>query len=86
MEFDLHRHDEFSTFDGFGKSKELADLAKEYGYNSLCTTNHGNGTSMIRTWLACKEIGIKSILGIEGYVPGRRKIKLRINWNQAVLP
>ena len=77
MEFDLHRHDEFSTFDGFGKSKELADLAKEYGYNSLCTTNHGNGTSMIRTWLACKEIGIKSILGIEGYFLPKKKEQSR---------
>ena len=23
--FDLHRHDEYSTFDGFGKAKELAE-------------------------------------------------------------
>ena len=22
MEFDLHRHDEYSTFDGYGKAKE----------------------------------------------------------------
>ena len=30
--FDLHRHDEYSTFDGFGKASELAKLAKELGY------------------------------------------------------
>ena len=40
--FDLHRHDEFSTFDGFGKPAELAVIAKELGYKTLCTTNHGN--------------------------------------------
>ena len=52
--FDLHRHDEFSTFDGFGKANELAELCKEYGYTSLCTTNHGNTNGLIQTWQACK--------------------------------
>lgn len=65
--FDLHRHDEYSTFDGFGKARELAELAKELGYKSLCTTNHGNTNGLIQTYQACKEVGIKSILGVEGY-------------------
>ena len=29
---DLHRHTEFSTFDGFGKTSEVAKYAKEIGY------------------------------------------------------
>ena len=53
--FDLHRHDEYSTFDGFGKAKELAVLAKELGYKSLCTTNHGNTNGLIQTYQACKD-------------------------------
>ena len=65
--FDLHRHDEYSTFDGFGKAKELAELAKSYGYESLSTTNHGNTNGLIQTYLACKDIDIKAILGVEGY-------------------
>ena len=65
--FDLHRHDEYSTFDGYGKATELAALAKEYGYNALCTTNHGNTNGLIQTYMACKDLGIKSILGVEGY-------------------
>lgn len=65
--FDLHRHDEYSTFDGYGKATELVDLAKEYGYNALCTTNHGNTNGLIQTYMACKDAGIKSILGVEGY-------------------
>ena len=32
---DLHRHDEYSTFDGFGKPEELAELAKELGYTKV---------------------------------------------------
>lgn len=65
--FDLHRHDEYSTFDGFGKAKELAELAKSYGYKSLSTTNHGNTNGLIQTYLACKELDMKAILGVEGY-------------------
>lgn len=65
---DLHRHDEFSTFDGFGKATELAELAKELGHTSLATSNHGNTNGLVKTYLACKEVGIKSILGVEGYM------------------
>ena len=65
--FDLHRHDEYSTFDGFGKAKELAELCKEYGYKSLSTTNHGNTNGLIATYKACKDAGLKAILGVEGY-------------------
>ena len=64
---DLHRHDEFSFFDGFGKPIELAKKAKELGYNCLGTTNHGNITGLVQHWLACKEVGIKPILGCEVY-------------------
>lgn len=65
--FDLHRHDEFSTFDGFGNAAELAVLSKELGYESLCTTNHGNTNGLIQTYKACRQVGIKPILGVEGY-------------------
>lgn len=65
--FDLHRHDEYSTFDGFGKAKELVELCVEYGYKSLSTTNHGNTNGLVKTYEACKEYGLKAILGVEGY-------------------
>ena len=65
--FDLHRHDEYSTFDGYGKATELAALSKELGYKSLCTTNHGNTNGLIQTYQACKVEGLKAILGVEGY-------------------
>nr|DAP31866.1 MAG TPA: DNA polymerase III, alpha subunit [Caudoviricetes sp.] len=75
--FDLHRHDEYSTFDGYGKATELAALAKEYGYKSLCTTNHGNTNGLIQTYMACKDAGIKSILGVEGYFLPKWKQQVR---------
>lgn len=77
MEFDLHRHDQYSTFDGFGKPSELAKLAKELGYNSLCTTNHGNTNGLIQTYKACKENDLKAILGVEGYFLPKYKEKQR---------
>lgn len=64
---DLHRHDMFSRFDGFGKPSELAKLAKELGHTALSTSNHGNASSLVQTYAACKKEGIKPILGVEGY-------------------
>jgi len=75
--FDLHRHDEYSTFDGFGKADELARLAKDLGYKALSTTNHGNTNGLVQTYKACKEVGIKPILGVEGYFLPKWKEKTR---------
>ena len=74
---DLHRHSEYSTFDGFGKFSELAQLAKELGYNSLCTTDHGNTNGLVQCYKACKNVGIKPILGVEGYFLPKYKEKTR---------
>lgn len=64
---DLHRHDMFSRFDGFGKPSELAKLAKELGHSALATSNHGNTNGLVQTYDACMREGIKPILGVEGY-------------------
>lgn len=64
---DLHRHDEYSAFDGFGKAEELVKIAKAKGYTSLGTTNHGNTNGLVKHYFACKEGGIKPILGCEVY-------------------
>ena len=64
---DLHRHSEFSLFDGFGNAKDLAKIAKEKGHTSLGMSEHGNVNGWIKHYQACKEEGIKPILGIECY-------------------
>lgn len=74
---DLHRHDEYSTFDGFGKAPELVAIAKKLGHTSLGTSNHGNTSGLIQTYTACKEAGIKPILGVEGYFLPKYKAKER---------
>lgn len=77
MFFSLHRHDEFSSFDGFGKPSESAKLAKELNYPALGITNHGNTHSLIQHYFACKEEEIKPILGVEGYFLPKYKEKDR---------
>ncbi len=64
---DLHRHDDYSLFDGLGKPMELARLAKSYGYEALASSNHGTASGMIEHYLACKEAGIKPVMGVEVY-------------------
>ena len=64
---DLHRHSEYSLFDGFGNAKDLAVLAKEKGHTSLGMSEHGTVSGWIKHYQACKEVGIKPILGVECY-------------------
>ena len=77
MSCDLHRHDECSTFDGFGKPEELAVLAKKLGHTALGISNHGNTNGLVRHYYACKEEGIKPIMGCEGYFLPKYKPQTR---------
>lgn len=70
---DIHRHDEFSFYDGSGKADELAKLAKEKGHTALGLSNHGNTSGLVQHYDACKRHGIKPILGVEGYFLPRYK-------------
>lgn len=65
--FDLHRHDEHSLFDGFGKPIELAKLAKELGYKALGISNHGSVSGLVQHYHACNKEGIKPVMGCEVY-------------------
>lgn len=65
--FDLHRHDEYSLFDGFGKPNNLVERAKELGYRALGISNHGSISGLIKHYQACKSAGIKAVMGCEVY-------------------
>lgn len=64
---DLHRHDFGSLYDGSGSPKELAQLAKKLGHTALGISNHGNTYTLVQHYKACMEVGIKPVLGVEGY-------------------
>lgn len=74
---DLHRHDEFSFFDGSGRASELAVIARENGLTALGLTNHGNTSGLIRHYDACKNEGVKPVLGVEAYFLPKYKEKTR---------
>lgn len=64
---DLHRHGQFSSFDGFDSADNLAKLAKEKGYTALGLSDHGTTTGLVQHYFACKENDIKPVLGVECY-------------------
>lgn len=64
---DLHRHTMFSTYDGYGRPAELAELAKKLGHTALGISDHGNTNGLVQHYKGCMEAGIKPVLGVEGY-------------------
>ncbi len=69
----LHVHTEYSLLDGSNKIKEYVKRVKELGMDSAAITDHGVMYGVIDFYKACKEAGIKPIIGCEVYVaPGSR--------------
>ncbi|WP_027087912.1 DNA polymerase III subunit alpha [Cohnella panacarvi] len=64
----LHVHSEYSLLDGAARIKEMAAKAAELGMTSLALTDHGVMYGAIPFYKACKEHGIKPILGMEAYI------------------
>jgi DNA polymerase-3 subunit alpha len=54
--------------DGLNSPAELAQAAKDAGQEYLAITDHGTLSSHREMQIACKEIGIKPILGVEAYI------------------
>ena len=64
----LHVHSYYSLMDGLNSPLELAQAAKDAGQTSIAITDHGTLGSHREFQIACKEIGIKPILGVEAYI------------------
>ncbi len=70
----LHLHTEYSLLDGAIRLKDLFKKAKEYGYESVAITDHGNMYGVLKFYEKAKKEGIKPIIGCELYVaPKSRK-------------
>ncbi len=67
----LHVHSEYSLLDGAARIKDLAKRAAELGFESLAITDHGVMYGVVAFYQACKENGIKPIIGLEAYVAPR---------------
>jgi DNA polymerase-3 subunit alpha len=71
----LHLHTEYSLLDGGNRVDKLVKRVKELGMPAVGITDHGNMHGAVAAYAACKDAGIKPILGVEAYVcpPGRSR-------------
>ncbi|MBQ4129429.1 MAG: DNA polymerase III subunit alpha [Ruminococcus sp.] len=69
----LHVHSEYSLLDGACRIDRLVSAAKKLGQNSLAITDHGVMYGVIDFYRACKNQGIKPIIGCEVYVAARSR-------------
>ena len=68
----LHVHSEYSLLDGANRVKEMAKRAAELDMPALAITDHGVMYGAIDHYTACKDVGIKPIIGVECYVSPRK--------------
>ncbi len=64
----LHVHTEYSMLDGISRIPELIARTGDLGMDSLAITDHGTFYGVVDFYSACKEAGIKPIIGCEVYV------------------
>ncbi|OAB43250.1 DNA polymerase III subunit alpha [Paenibacillus glacialis] len=70
----LHVHSEFSLLDGAARITDLVQQAADLGMKSLALTDHGVMYGAVPFYKACKNKGIKPIIGCEAYfTSGSRK-------------
>ena len=67
----LHNHTEFSLLDGASRINAMVARAAELEMPALALTDHGVMYGAIHFYKACKQAGIKPILGFEAYVAPR---------------
>lgn len=67
----LHVHSEYSLLDGLSRLDHLAGRAKALNQPALALTDHGVMFGVMPFYQACKNHGVKPIIGIESYVAAR---------------
>ena len=90
----LHVHSEYSLLDGACKivnkgadkvDRGLAARAAELGMPALGLTDHGVMNGAVEHYKACREHGIKPILGLEAYLVDDRRAEGRVERNHLTL-
>jgi DNA polymerase-3 subunit alpha len=64
----LHVHTEYSLLDGLSRMSSLIKRVKELAMPAVAVTDHGTMAGLVDFYKTAKPEGIKSILGMEGYV------------------
>lgn len=71
----LHVHSEYSLLEAACRVKAIAKKAAEMGQPAVALTDLGNMFAAIEFFFACKDAGVKPILGLEVFVTGDRTEK-----------
>ncbi len=64
----LHLHSEYSLLDGACRIADIPARAKACGHSAVALTDHGVMYGAVAFYSACRDAGIKPILGCEVYV------------------
>ena len=69
----LHLHSEYSLLDGACRIADIPARAKECGQEAVALTDHGVMYGAVAFYQACRDAGVRPIIGCEVYVaPGSR--------------
>ncbi len=69
----LHLHSEYSLLDGACRISDIPAAAAAAGHRAVALTDHGVLYGAVAFYRACKEAGIKPIIGCEVYVAARSR-------------
>ena len=67
MFFEMHKHSQYSMFDGFDKVKNIVAYAKELGHKAVGLSDHGNACGILQLYNECNAQGLKALMGCEVY-------------------
>jgi len=71
----LHVHSEYSLLDGAANIEGLAARAAAFGQPAIGLTDHGVMNGSVELYKACREHGVKPILGLEAYFVDDRTVR-----------
>ena len=69
----LHVHSEYSLLDGACRTSDIPKKAKREGHSAVAITDHGVMYGAVAFYRACREEGVKPIIGCEVYVAPRSR-------------
>jgi DNA polymerase III subunit alpha len=72
----LHVHSQYSLLEATCLPKKIAERAKSFGMPAVAMTDNGNLFGAIEFYFACKDAGLKALIGMDAYLaPQSRKVK-----------
>ncbi len=78
----LHTHSEYSLLEAACRIKAIAKKAADYQMPAAALTDNGNMFGAIEFYFACKDKGIKPIIGLDAYMAPHSRLEKKQDPNQ----